>query len=340
MSMMGGTALLDELLAEQAAGCSAASHDTGIREAAVVAPQLPVGMHRGDPMAPCPTPASNTAETRQDELLAAPPSPLSRQIEELAREMDDCLGSLGDQWEEEKRQHRQNLINKLEAQYGAENDFDASGESFYGSSCYMPRHGAIDSDKPDLISPFPEVASPEASLEATDEVLARLRDEDEVERCTDQARISSLRAEVEELRIKAAGGSVSFAPLNAVPLSIVNRPAYVAPGTPHPGLVLDASLSGLDATLGLQAWRDEVDAVLGVDDMCFEDELRGCSFDGDADPAGLSRMEGDLAGICAQVRLMEGVVASSSHCVEDELGELDQLLSECEDFHSRLRLGA
>lgn len=230
MSMMGGTALLDELLAEQAAGCSAASHDTGIREEAVVTPpMLPVGRHRGDPTAPCVTPASNAAETRQDDLLVAPGSPLSRQIEELAREMDDCLGSLGDQWEEEKRQHRQNLINKLEAQYGAENDFDATGESFYGSSCYMPRHGAIDSDKPDLISPFPEVASAEVSLEATDEVLARLRDEDEVERCTDQARISSLRAEVEELRIKAAGGSVSFAPLNAVPLSIVDRPAYVVP---------------------------------------------------------------------------------------------------------------
>merc|ERR1712013_359768 len=53
------------------------------------------------------------------------------------------------------------------------------------------------------------------------EVLARMREAEESEKRADEARIAELRAEVDFLRLHQKG-------------------------TPHPGLVLDASLSGLD----------------------------------------------------------------------------------------------
>merc|ERR1719454_159485 len=98
--------------------------------------------------------------------MAAPTSPLSRQIEELAREMDDCLGSLDQwesKWEEDKRQHRQNLLSELEAQYGADYGLGldiAAEDGLYRASLGLTDSFCVDEaglDDSDLISPTREV---------------------------------------------------------------------------------------------------------------------------------------------------------------------------------------
>jgi len=353
---MGGTALLEELLAEQAAkdaaqdlgasahhmnngnsGPSRSSTASGVSGVAAVAPAAPIGYRRGNlTVPPLPIMQASYGGGCNDEHGATPTSPLSMQIAELAREMDDCLGTL-DQWEDDKRRYRENLLSELEAQYAdygldaieeaslaqsmlqaqyADYGLDASEEASLAQSMLQVDHGT-----PDLISPLgpgPQVSSAE--------VLYRLREADHVAKCSDEARISQLRAEVEDMRMKA-GDSDSVTSPYAVSAHAAFRHL---PGTPHPGVVLDASLSGLDSNFGLQAWCEEVDAALG--EQTFEDELR----DGDFSPRGLAVMEGQLLGARERVRLLEDAVESAQACAQDELGELDQLLSECEELHTRL----
>lgn len=359
--MMGGTGLLEELLAEQAAKANAQQElDTEKHSNADVSMVAPTSHSSLTSLssrvaAEAPTEPAQWApgfEQRLRDLdsavvastreapVAAPTSPLSRQIEELAREMDDCLGSIDQwesQWEEDKRRHRQNLLSELEAQYGVDYGLDLATED----GLYRAGLGLTDSfcveeaelDKSDLISsPTQDVVSAEARLllpaevGLADEMLARLREEDIIERCKDEARISQLRAEVEGLRIKAECDSDSHISPAAMSLGLGERHLH-HPGTPHPGLVLDASLSGLDS--GLQAWRDEVDSVLA--EQCFQD-------DSDSEtPRGIALMEGHLAGARERVRLLEDAVESAhAACAEGEFAELDQLLSECEELHERL----
>lgn len=265
--------------------------------------------------------------------------------------MDDCLGSLDQwesEWEKDKRQHRQNLLSELEAQYGADYGLDlATEDGLYRAGLGLTDSFCVDEadlDESVLISPtkellptehrlhqlsrLPDDAPYEVALGLADEMLARLKEEDMIERRIDEARISQLRAEVEGLRIKAECDSGSHISPAAMALGLGERNLH-HPGTPHPGLVLDASagLSGLDS--GLQAWRDEVDSVLG--EHSFGEDL-------DTDtPRGIALMEGHLAGARERVRLLEDAVESAqAACAEGEFNELDQLLSECEELHERL----
>jgi hypothetical protein len=259
------------------------------------------------------------------------------------------LGSL-ECWEEDKRQHRENLLSELEAQYVADLDaaLDVAAEdSICRAALGLP--GGLDlpafereleqstrSDPGESIGARGEASCVHVPLGLEDEMLARLREEDEIARSRDEARIAQLRAEVEDMRIRAEGGPDSSFVISpyAAALNLGQRSLH-HPDTPHPGLVLDASLSGLDTTLGLQAWREEVDAVLG--DQLFDDELEAVNFDvQNPSTRGLALMEGQLLGARERVRMMEDAVESAHACAEDELGELDQLLSECEELHAKL----
>lgn len=354
MSMMGGTALLEELLAEQAARDIPAQPseepepENGHLESS--APDiesssiggLNASMGSKGPFSPASrVPLISTGDSvgglaalGEEDLMPPPPSPLSRQIAELAQEMDDCLENFGEQWEDEKRKHREALMAALEVQYSGSHDealddidvVDAD-EAMHG--CRSDIMGHLLS-APGFASPSPVETGSAVSLGAADEVLARLREEEEASQRADEARISQLRAEVEELKRRADIEDCPDSPPLHGDYGIAERGV----GTPHPGLVLDASLGaslGLDDKLGLSAWRAEVDAVLAGDDS-LEDDL--CATPVDA--VGFTSLEGRLAGARERVRQLEDAVESAKACAEGELGELDQLLSECEELHAQL----
>lgn len=361
MSMMGGTALLEELLAEQEARSAAQNleepepertHDevpAADLESSNIS-RLDASFGVPSPFSPASRVLLSSASTggldaspRDEDVMPPPPSPLSRQIAELAQEMDDCLGNFGEQWEEEKQKHREALLAALEVQYrstskdahdGVLDNIEAteSVEATDGGGSDLMGHIL---SAPGFSSPSPvETASAvsRVSLGAADEVLARLREDEEASQRTDEARIAQLRAEVEELKRRAESAESADYPESMSPqgdsaFGLAGRGV----GTPHPGLVLDASLSGLDDKLGLSAWRAEVDAVL-AGDHSFEDELTADP----GSPGGIANLEGRLAGARERVRQLEDAVESAKVCAEGELGELDQLLSECEELHAQL----
>jgi hypothetical protein len=336
--MMGGTALLEELLAEQAALTAPQEPEPESPSAAdlrLLPSEPPLLSFRDglarvdgtqreiDPLV-LPLFSDSGHHAINLETAVAPTSPLSRQIEELAKEMEDCLGSM-DNWEDEKLRNRNELLRELEAQYGfAVGNVDLPVDEVQYDSC----RDSTDIRSDEVEERWRREAScggptPLRHLQgqATSEALARLHEVEATERRLDEERIAQLRAEVEDLRLKSEGPHESVS-------GFIGR----AGGTPHPGLVLDATLSGLDCTLGLQSWREDVDAVLGPS---FEDELRYDSSEPDS-PCGLARIEGRLVGVRQHARMLEEAVGSAHAYAEDELGQLDQLLSECEELHAHL----
>mmetsp|Transcript_29437 Transcript_29437/g.67798 ORF Transcript_29437/g.67798 Transcript_29437/m.67798 type:complete len:321 (-) Transcript_29437:13-975(-) len=213
-------------------------------------------------------------EDRTEEPCA---SPLSRQIAELAREMDDCVSSLSN-WDDERLKHKEAVIAELEAQYGRS----------YGEIL---------------------AASADLAITEGDELqmgaLARLGGNEEG---LDEMRIAGLRAEVEELRRRAASAESGSA------ASATALAAYARGSTPYPGLVLDGSSIGglVDSASG----RSMEDTDGGSPGLEFDDAL-----------------EGRLASAQERVRLYEDAMEVAQWRTEDQLGELDMLLSECEELH-------
>mmetsp|Transcript_39018 Transcript_39018/g.71042 ORF Transcript_39018/g.71042 Transcript_39018/m.71042 type:complete len:330 (-) Transcript_39018:103-1092(-) len=213
-------------------------------------------------------------EDRTEEPCA---SPLSRQIAELAREMDDCVSSLSN-WDDERLKHKEAVIAELEAQYGRS----------YGEIL---------------------AASADLALTEGDELqmgaLARLGGNEEGLR---EMRIAGLRAEVEELRRRAASAESGSAP------SARALAAYARGSTPYPGLVLDgSSIGGLVDSASGRSMEDTDGGFPGLD---LDDTL-----------------EGRLASAQERVRLYEDAMEVAQWQTEDQLGELDMLLSECEELH-------
>jgi len=217
MAPHGATGLLNELLAEEAARkVDDASCQEGLDE-------------------------------RQEELNE---DDLAKEIYELHGEMDECLDSL-EQWQKDREQARLALEKELEAKYAQKfaNLEDEDKDEFRDDRGQGIDDAEPDSEAVELVTPVDNLPA-ERQLDLPDTIPCQ---EDIDSRRQDDARLSGLRAEVEELRIRAARQEEQQ-----------HRDA---------ALFSEALDRGSDDSLGLTQWCTEIDAVLAETPDGLEGDL-------------------------------------------------------------------
>lgn len=330
---LGVSQLLDELLAlDTDAGAAGTvqgpaggggSGDVGVQQPALGSAAADAGDSRA-----CPRSGELAGPAQASQLE----EDMAQQVAELCDEVDACLQSL-DGWEQESRQHQERLKRDLEKQYGfsydgqpvpsagqaAEAAEDSDDSSCPEVECLEPGLRRDGVGLPGAAIPFPREDTSWAkhgrdSVPVSQALLGPAAREYEAQRLADERRIASLRAEVEALKCQQ------------------QRPAPVAEleeddamtGTGAPSYVLNSSAA---SPSGLSDWCAEVDAVLRA--------APGNAHEGPGNE-GLGEVEKSLAQAFEQAELMQGALASASSCLEAELGDLDQLLSECSVLHAQM----
>lgn len=258
-------------------------------------------------------------------------SPLSQQIAELCMEMDSCLLGL-DQWRKERQLQQEVLKMQLEGQHAAWEDLDSplgfqstEDEREIGSDCELGRsnwsgRAVVES------SPLPRRDLP--TLDDIDRVClppwsAELDAEDE-------SRLERLRQEIEELKLQSEHGFDATCCDTALAAA-------------------DASCTfsdtmGMNSTLALSSWVDEVDNILQAGELAHAQErstLPSDSCCGDLPLEERLVQFEDVEHLLGEVRSQAGTIGGLLECTRSRLDaqvvELEDLLAECAELGSQAK---
>eukprot|EP00933_Yihiella_yeosuensis_P053829 TRINITY_DN5211_c1_g1_i2.p1 TRINITY_DN5211_c1_g1~~TRINITY_DN5211_c1_g1_i2.p1 ORF type:complete len:284 (+),score=63.31 TRINITY_DN5211_c1_g1_i2:185-1036(+) len=228
----------------------------------------------------------------------------AQQLNDLCGEMDDCLESL-ERWKAQRKMDNEAMEKELKSLRREAELFEASEQDCKRT---LEEVSKIEDEEEYPCEPIEEhISAPSRKPisasdndDAASRALASIRMEAQARE--DAARIAQLRAEVDHLRQKAAAAEADESEMDF-------------------GTSMDINVSGLPDVSGLSEWCAEVDVAA----------LRLLAPD---------ELEEHLLKARHRVGSLETDLDSAKCRVDAELGELEQMLAECDAMRAQIRISA